>query len=394
MSETKEKTKLSVGMFLMIILLACNMRACYTGVGTIISLIQADLHLNGTLAGMITTIPLIVFAVVCPLSSAICGKYGIGRMIAAALVLVGAGTVLRAFFGAAGLFGGTVILSVGAGIMNALMVGLIKLRFPEHNGVVTSAYTTTMAVTTALALMVNVPVSGVIGWRGDMAMWAVITVVSIVLWFPQAGQEKNRGSARSGESGTMGKLLRSPKAWYLSLYMGSQSLLFYSITAWMPTILQSRGMSIESAANAATVLQMTSLPTTLLVPIIAERIPMRRLTTLLNGAYIIGALLFYFCALNSAGMWLGIVMIAMGMGTGFSACIFLFSKKTHTPAQTAALSGFAQSSGYVLAAVGPVLMGALFDLSGAWNLPMCFCFLILLLMSFCAFRGSKYDYIL
>ena len=395
MAETKEKVKFSVGMFLMIILLSGNMRACYTGIGAIITLIQEDLHLSAALAGMITTIPIIVFAVICPLSSAVSGRFGLGRMIAAAIVLIGAGSLLRAYFGALGLYAGTVILSVGVGIMNALMVGLIKLRFPAHIGLVTSAYTTVMALTSAVAMSVNVAVSDLIGWRGNLAAWALISLVTVFLWFPQAGRECNRGvSAESAEKGTMGKLLRAPQAWFLSVYMGTQSTLFYCISAWVPTILQAKGMSIEAAANAATALQLLSLPTTLLVPIIAEKMSMRTLTTAMDACYIAGALIFYFAGVNGMMIWIGIVLLAIGLGTGFSACIFLFSKKTHTAAQTAALSGFAQCIGYIIAAVGPVLMGAIFDRTGAWSLPMLFCFAVLLIMSYCAFRASKRNYIL
>ena len=395
MEKTKEKTKFAFGMFLMIILLSANMRACYTGVGAIISLIQEDLHLNGTLAGLITTIPIFVFAVICPLSSSVSGRFGLGRMIAAAIVLIGVGTVLRAFFGVFGLYAGTVVMSVGIGIMNALMVGLIKLRFPAHIGIVTSAYTTVMALTSAVAMSVNVAVSGLIGWRGNMAAWAVISLVTVFLWFPQAGKECNCGvSVQNSEKGVMGKLLRSKRAWFLSVYMGTQSLLFYCISAWVPTILQAKGMSMEAAANAATALQLLSLPTTLLVPIVAEKMHVRHLTTAMDICYISGALIFYFAGVTGPAIWIGIVLLAIGLGTGFSACIFLMSKKTHTAAQTAALSGFSQCIGYILAAVGPVLMGALFDLSGAWDLPMYFAFAVLLVMSYSAFRACKHDYIL
>lgn len=394
MEETREQTKFSVGMFLMIILLSANMRACYTGVGAIITLIQDDLRMSGTAAGLLTTIPILVFAVVCPLSSALSDRLGLGRMIAAAVAIIGAGSVLRAFFGSTGLFAGTVVLSVGVGIMNSLMVGLIKLRFPNRAGLVTSAYTTVMSLTSAAAMSINVLAASAIGWRGDMAMWAAISVVTVIFWFPQAGKSHNHSSAQSGDKSPMSRLIRSGKAWCLSVYMGTQSLMFYCITAWLPTILQTKGMSLEGAANAATALQLLSLPTTLLVPILAGRISIRALSTLMNGCYVLGALLFYFADPAGLLIWAAITLLAVGLGTGFSACIFLFSLKTHTAQQAAALSGFAQCIGYILAAIGPVLMGALFDWRGTWDLPMLFCFGILLVMSCCAFFSSNREYIL
>jgi len=394
MEERKENIQFNVAFFLMIILLASNMRAPYTGVGTIISLIQEDLHLSGTLAGMVTTIPLIVFAAVCPLSSGLAGRFGIGRMLAAALVFICVGIVLRAFFGVVGLFGGTVIFSIGSGIMNAIMIGLIKLRFPNHTGIVTSAYTTTMATTSAVAVACSVPLSAYIGWRGDMAIWAILPIVSMIFWFPQAGRPCNRGNMSGGKGGGMKALLRSRKAWLMSIYMGSQSLMFYCVSAWMPSILAAKGMTIERAAAGATVQQIVSLPATLLIPILAAKIKMRKLTTAVNAAYIVGAVMFFYASADSIWIWISIALIAIGLGTQFSACFFLFSEKTHTAEQAAAVSGFAQCSGYVLAAIGPVLMGTLYDLSGAWEMPMIFCFVILLLMCFASFCSSGDDYIL
>jgi len=393
----KEKSAFSVGMFLMIVLLAANMRACYTGVGAIISVIQADLRLSSTVAGLLTTIPVLVFAVVCPVSSAVSGRVGIGRMIAAAIVLIGIGAALRALLGVLGLYAGTVILSAGVGIMNALMVGLIKMRFPGKLGLVTSAYTTVMSLTSAAAMSVNVAATDRIGWRGCLALWAVISVITVFLWFPQAGKEKNNVCSEQGSKGTtdaMRRMLRSPQAWMLSIFMGTQSLLFYCITAWVPTILQAKGMSMETAANATTALQLLSLPTTLLTPILAGRLSVRSLTTAMNASYILGAIGFYFAGPGGALIWISLVLLAIGIGSGFSACLFLFSQKTHTAEQTAALSGFAQCIGYILAAVGPVLMGALFDGTDSWNAPMLFCFAVLLVMSFCAFCASKKEYIL
>lgn len=379
--KTESREKLNLPLALTVIFLAANMRACYTGVGTIVSFIQADLGLSAAAAGMITTIPLIIFAVVCPLSAPLSGKFGIGKMLLVGLVLNAFGSALRAFGGAVGLFAGTAILAVGVGIMNALMVGLIKLRFSSHVGVVTSCYTTTMATTSAVGLAVNVPITTAVGWRWNLAIYGIICLAAVLLWLPRAGESENRGLASAGEGGLMGKLARSRRAWALTAFMGTQSLLFYCITAWIPSVLQWRGMSVAEAGTAATVLQLVSLPSTLLIPILAEKMNWRLLLAIFDGFYLVGMLSFFFSGLGSVGMWLGICFIAFGMGTGFSACIFLFSKKTGSPAETAAISGFAQCGGYVFAAIGPVLMGWIFDRSGSWNGAMLFAFAVCVVMT-------------
>lgn len=379
--RTEEKGKLNISLALTVILLAANMRACYTGVGTIVSFIRADLGLSAAAAGMITTIPLIIFAVVCPLSAPLSSRFGIGKMLLAGLALNAFGSVLRAFAGGLGLFAGTAILAVGVGIMNALMVGLIKLRFSSHVGVVTSCYTTTMATTSAVGLAVNVPITTAVGWRWNLAIYGLICFAAVLVWLPHARESENRGGSAAGGGGLMGKLLRSRRAWALTAFMGTQSLLFYCITAWMPSVLQWRGMSVAEAGTAATVLQLVSLPSTLLIPILAEKMNWRVLLAIFDGCYLVGMLSFFFCSLGSVGMWIGICLIAFGMGTGFSACIFLFSKKTASPAETSAISGFAQCGGYVFAAIGPVLMGWMFDQSGSWNGAMFFAFAVCVVMT-------------
>ena len=394
MEKQREKIKLNIPLLLLVVLLAANMRASYTGVGTVVNQIQAELGLSSAAAGMITTIPIIVFAIICPLASAISEKISVGKMLEWALIFVCIGVGLRALFGAFGLFTGTALMAVGVGIMNSLMIVLIKLRFPAHVGLVSSLYTTTMSVTTAMSMAINVPLSGFIGWRGVLAMWVIAALAAIILWAPQSRLPDNAGGASRGEKGLIFKMMGSWRAWLLLGYMGTQSLLFYCMSAWLPSILQWRGMAPGEAAGIATTLQIISLATTLLVPIFREKLPWRGLVMACNGCYIGGALFFGFSPLGGVGFWIAIVLLALGVGTGFSVCIFLFSARSASPAEASAISGFAQCGGYVLAAVGPVLMGRLFDISGSWVGGMVFWFVILIAMTIFSWFSTEKAYIL
>ena len=60
---------------------------------------------------------------------------------------------------------------------------------------------------------------------------------------------------------------------------------------------------------------------------------------------------------------------------GIGCCVFpvvltLIGLRAHTPDGTAALSGFTQSLGYLLAALGPFLMSTLYDHTGGWTAPL------------------------
>lgn len=384
-----KKSGLNFSLLLLVILLSANMRGNYTGLGTVVDMIQAELGLNSATAGMLTTIPLLVFAVVCPLASALSQRFSLERMIELALIFICIGVGLRAFFGAFGLFAGTTLMAVGVGIMNSLMIALIKLRFPSHTGLVSALYTTTMSLTTTVSTGISVPLAGFIGWRGVLAMWSLIALAAIILWAPQSRLEDNRASTRAGEKGLMGKMIRSGKAWMLLGYMGSQSLLFYCTSAWLPSILQWRSASSEEAAGVMTAILIMSISTTLLVPIIMEKMNWRALIMICDACYISGALLFYFSGLNSPMFWLGIVLFSFGIGTGFSACIFLFSARSASPAEASAISGFAQSGGYIFAAIGPVLMGRIYDISGSWTGAMIFWFAVLVAMTLFSFLSTE-----
>ncbi len=385
-----KKNGLNISLLLLVILLSANMRACYTGVGTIVDMIQADLGLNGAAAGMITTIPLIVFAIVCPIASVLSQRFSIGKMLEAALVFIFIGVGLRALFGAFGLFAGTALMAIGVGIMNSLMIGLIKLRFPNHVGLVSALYTTTMSVTTAMCMGINVPLTGFIGWRGVLAMWSIAALAAIILWAKQSRLEINRGGTGAKEKGLMLKMMGSWKAWMLLGYMGTQSMLFYCTSAWMPSILQWWGMSAADAALVSTVIQVISLSTTLLVPIFMEKMSWRWIVCICNLCYVSGAV-FFFLSRGTTVLFLpGVVLLALGIGTGFSACIFLFSARSASPAEASAISGFTQCGGYIFAAVGPVLMGRIFDMSGSWNGAMVFWFAVLIAMCiFSVFSTEK-----
>jgi len=385
----KEKSRLNIPLLMLVILLSANMRASYTGVGTVVDQIQASLGLSNAAAGMITTIPIIVFALVCPLASALSERFSVGRLIEAALVFICVGVGLRALLGALGLFAGTTLMAAGVGIMNSLMIVLIKTRFPQRVGLVSALYTTTMSVTTCLAMACNVPLSGLIGWRGVLGIWVLAALPAIILWAPQSGRPENRCGSGSGEKGLIFKMLRSWRAWVVLGYMGSQSLLFYCLSAWMPTILQWRGMGPAQAASAATTMQLISLSTTLLVPIFMEKWNWRAIVVACNGCYVAGALLFFLSQSFGVMFWTAITLLGLGVGTGFSVCIFLFSARSASPAEASAISGFAQSGGYVLAAIGPVLMGAMFDRWESWNPAMAFWFGMLVLMCLCSWFSAE-----
>ena len=234
------------GMMAVVILLACNMRAPFTGVGALTALIQSDLALNHAAMGMLTTIPMMVFAVVSLTATPLAERIGLGRSLVLALLLVLGGELIRSFTTAAGVFVGTAVLCMGVGLENVLVVSLIKLRFPHNPAPPTSAYSTTMALTSCISIGSGLWLAQTLGlgWRGALAAWGVLAAAALAVWFPLSSRPENQLARQEGEKGCTLRLLRTPRTWELMVFMGSQSMLFYCLTAWGPTILQAKGFTL------------------------------------------------------------------------------------------------------------------------------------------------------
>ncbi len=382
-------------MLMMVVLLAANMRAPFTGVGSLTTLIRADLGVSNTVMGLLTTIPMVVFAVVSLLATPISRRIGLGRTLTLALALILIGELVRSFTNTAGLFLGTGLLCVGIGLENVLLVSLIKLRFSDNPAPATSAYSTTMALTAAISIGIGVWLAQDVGlgWRGALVIWAVVAVAALAVWLPQSRRPENQTPPETQGTSCMKALLRSARTWELAVFMGTMSTLFYCITAWGPTILQDKGFTMEQASAAATFLQIVSLPITMAAPLLTRRFPVKRMLVVLNALYLVGGALYYL-GQERWMVYLGMLMLAQGMGCGFSFCILFYSLRTRTAVEAATLSGIAQCGGYLLAAVGPVLMGKLADYTGAWDLPVLFLGIMLVVMIVTSLMSAREGYIL
>lgn len=229
-------------MILGILFISFNLRAPITAVGSIVELIQAEYGLSNAAAGFITTLPLLAFAVVSPFVARLSGKIGHARTMMAGLCLILCGEFIRSYTGAAGLFAGTAVIGVGIAIGNVIIPGIIKLCFADKVGKITSIYTSGMCIYAAVGAGISVPLAkGMgLGWKNALASWFILTVITILIWLPQVkNQAAPAASAKKAAAGT--SIWKSGLAWWVTLFMGVQSLLFYSLVAWLPTIVTSKG---------------------------------------------------------------------------------------------------------------------------------------------------------
>jgi MFS transporter, CP family, cyanate transporter len=367
-AETGRSRLRSFLLVLGIVLLAANLRPALTGVAPLIGQIRADTGISNGVAGLLTTLPLLAFGLLSPIAPRVARRFGMEGVLLASLLVLAAGILLRWAGAVAALFLGTVVLGAAIAVANVLLPSLVKREFPGHAGLMTSVYSTSLGISAALAAGVSVPLAQLpgIGWRGALAVWAIPALLAGVAWLPQLG-----GSAHHVDPASPGvrDLWRSPVAWQVTLFMGLQSLAYYVTLTWLPEILQAEGMGAARAGWMLGLSQAVAIVTMFLAPMIAERRPSQRgvvgVAVSMSGVGVLGLLVA-----GSTASTLWVVLLGLGQGASFSLALTFFALRAPDPGHAAALSGMAQSVGYLLAAGGPFLFGVLRDVTGAWKVPL------------------------
>lgn len=353
-----------------VILVGANLRASITSVGPLIGLIKDSLHISNTLSGLVTTLPLLAFALLSPFVANLSRRFGSSRVIFAALLLLTAGIVVRSTLGVTALFAGTAMLGLAIAVCNVLLPSLIKEEFPHNSGLMTGVYSVSMNVVAATASGLSIPLAlgGGMGWRGALGIWAVMGVIGILLWLPQVLKARKTVKKAAISDRTV-NVYRSSLAWKVTLFMGLQSALFYIPAAWFPEMLTGQGMDSETAGWMLSMLLFSQMPVTFTVPIWAARLKDQRVLVLIMAAlYFIGLGGFLLGATQWSVIW--VICIGIAGGFAFPLVMMFFNLRTRTPQQAAELSGMAQSFGYLLAATGPTLFGYLHDVTQGWTIPL------------------------
>ncbi|EBT1149798.1 CynX/NimT family MFS transporter [Salmonella enterica] len=351
-----------------ILMIATTLRVTFTGAAPLLETIRSDYGLSTAQTGLLTTLPLLAFALVSPLAAGIAHRFGMERSLFAAMLLICAGIALRSLPSAALLFAGTAIIGCGIALGNVLLPGLIKRDFSQHVARLTGAYSLTMGAAAALgsALVVPLALHG-FGWRGALLMLMLFPLLAFLIWLPQWRTTRSANLSSSRALHERG-IWRSPLAWQVTLFLGLNSLIYYVIIGWLPTILISHGYSEAQAGSLHGLLQLATAAPGLAIPLILPRF---------NDQRWIAALVSLLCAVGAAGLWFVpgqaiIWTLLFGFGTGATMILGLtfIGLRASSAHQAAALSGMAQSVGYLLAACGPPVMGKLHDASGSWYLPL------------------------
>lgn len=352
-----------------ILFIAANLRAPITSVGPVINEISDSLSLSPAFVGLLTAIPLISFALLSAFAPRVARKTGLERLLLYSLLVLALGLFTRSVGNVPLLFIGAALIGAAITVGNVLMPAYIKKMFPNKVGIVTGMYLVSMNLTSALAagFSIRIGQASGMGWQGSIGIWGILAIISLFIWYPQV-KKSPVVTAQSKRTSSKG-IWKSTLAWNIAIFMGLQSLLFYCLAAWLPTILQSWGMSADRSGWMLSFIQMAQLPIMLIGPILAAK--MKDQITLVWVTFIL-------LILGLAGIIFGgtsfvipsVISIGISLGLAFTLAMMFMVLRTKTTTESAELSGMSQTVGYIIAACGPPVFGALFSLSGNWYVPL------------------------
>ncbi len=356
-----------------ILALAFNLRAAITSLPPVFPELHATLHISVAAEAGLAAVPVLCFGLFSGLGAPLSRAFGEERVLGAALVLLAGGLLLRGAVPGAALFPGTVAASAAIALMNVLLPSLIKRRRPERAGVLIGLYLMSLSAGAIIGSLIAVPVYTAAGGATRAAsvtlgLWALPALLAAVAWLPQLRYRTGPAAGSDRPAGALA-LARYPLAWQVTLFMGLQSLTYYSALSWLPTLFRSHGTSAVHAGDLMALMNLGNAVTALAAPVLAHRARDQRLLVALSmaatGAGLAGAAFG-----PAAGAVPFVFILGLGQGATLGLAIFFTMARAPDPATAASLSAFAQGIGYLIAATGPLLTGYLHAVTGGWAIPI------------------------
>jgi len=378
-----------------IIMMGVILRIPFTAIPPVISDVAKGLGVSVSSLGILTTIPLLMFALVSPFASKFGQKWGIEKTFAIFVLMMAIGSIMR-LFSLPMLFIGTILIGFGIATLNVLLPSAILSNAPSRIGRYTSTYSLSMSIATIIASSLAVPIVKATNWQVLIVFLTVVIVLAFVVWLPNVANNHILPTREKTADTQHSTIWRNKRAWTLLVFGGLQSLYYYTAMAWLPTMAQQAGVSASAAGYLSGVFTLVQLPLTFYLPTAFTRWNSQQRRRVMLGFSIlafVGVALILFHG-HGLGFWL-IVNLLMGFagGASFPYLLTMFSMKSSTPMHTAELSGMAQSGGYLLAALGPTLFGYGFGLWHSWTIQLIVLLVLIAIMALSAWLVEQHELI-
>ncbi|MFD4279051.1 MFS transporter [Streptomyces cyaneofuscatus] len=365
-----------------LVLAALNLRPAITSLGALLEEVRDGLHMSGSVAGVLTSVPPLCFAVFGVMAPRLARRFGAGAVVCAGMAAIAAGLVIRPYIGStAGFLAASALALMGIAVSNILMPVIVKRWFPDRVGTMTGLYSMALALGTALAAAVTVPLTSAMGgsWQSGLAVWAVLAALAVLPWIvlvrdrtpapgtPAPDRSASGQASRPADAPAL-RITRSRTAWGLACFFGLQATAAYITMGWMPQIFRDAGVSAGTAGVLLAVTMAMGVPLAFVIPRVAGRLKQQGpIVVVLGLCGLIGYGGLYLAP--AAGAWVWAVLLGVA-NCAFPLALTMIGMRSRTGAGVVRLSAFAQSTGYLLSIPGPLLVGVLYQHSGGWGLPI------------------------
>ncbi|MFI6062738.1 CynX/NimT family MFS transporter [Streptomyces sp. NPDC051286] len=357
-----------------LVLTALNLRPAITSLGALLEEVRDGLHMSGSVAGVLTSVPPLCFAAFGIMAPRLARRFGPGAVVCAGMAAITAGLLIRPLVGStAGFLAASALALMGIAVSNVLMPVIVKRWFPDRVGSMTGLYSMALALGTSLAAAVTVPMTDALGgsWKAGLGIWAVLGAAAILPWIPLVrDRQGTRGqpSVQQHQDAPALRITRSRTAWALACFFGLQATAAYITMGWMPQIFRDAGVSAGTAGVLLAVTMAMGVPLAFVIPRAAARMRNQGpIVVVLGTCGLIGYTGLYLAPAGGAWAWALLLGIA---NCAFPLALTMIGMRSRSGAGVVRLSAFAQSTGYLISIPGPLLVGVLYQHSGGWGLPI------------------------
>jgi CP family cyanate transporter-like MFS transporter len=376
-----------------LIFVALNLRMAVAAVPPVLTQIQRDTGLGSVGSGLLTALPLLCFGAMAASAPALVRRLRMAPLLGLAMAVVALGCAVRLVPSLAALFLGTAIIGSGIAVANVLLPGLIKRDFKDVAAPMIAVYALALSLGATIPAGLTIPIEDLtgVGWRPAVAVWGAVALIALALWLPRARREGPAATATQPSSAR--DLRRDRIAWAVTLFMGLQSLCYYAMLSWLPTILESHGMSSGKAGWMLSYMTIPGMAASLVTPAVQRRLPRSEFEVALAAVLLaIGYLGLIFAGASAPYVW----VTSLGLGGGLLIALALgyIVARAHDDHHVAHLSTMAQGVGYLIAASGPFIVGALHGLTSSWTVPLLVLLAVLVPMLLAGFIAGREGHVL
>ncbi|MFA7759867.1 CynX/NimT family MFS transporter, partial [Streptomyces sp. NRRL B-2790] len=367
-----------------IVLSALNLRPAITSLGALLEEVRDGLGMSGSVAGLLTSVPPLCFAVFGVTAPRLARRFGPGAVVCAGMAAITGGLLIRPYTGStAGFLAASALALMGIAVSNVLMPVIVKRWFPDRVGSMTGLYSMALALGTSTAAAVTVPLTDALGgnWQSGLTVWAGLAAAAVLPWLPlvrergasHAQEPAHAPGERSREAGAQReqaplRITRSRTAWALAVFFGLQATAAYITMGWMAQIFRDAGVPAGTAGLLLAVTMVMGVPLAFVIPRVATRLPHQGPIALALGVCgLVGYAGLYVAPADGAWAWAVLLGIS---NCAFPLALTMVGMRARTGPGVAQLSAFAQSTGYLISIPGPLLVGVLYQHSGGWGLPI------------------------